>query len=146
MRNPFLIGLAVAVVAAYPRTDDSGAVRIIAVSNAAESGYAPQVSNKREIKVTVTLQKIPGEAETWGFELVLETHTRALNDDLTKSSVLIADGRQYLPLGWEGSPPGGHHRKGMLRFAGITPPPAAVELQIRLAGDAAPRSFRWALK
>src|SRR3989338_4486646 len=146
MRNQFLIGLAVAAIAAYSFTGGSGAAGFIAISNAAELGYAPQVSNEREIKVTATLQNIPNETKAWDFEVVLETHTKALNDDLAKSSVLIADGKQYLPLGWEGAPPGGHHRKGVLRFKAIVPPPAAVELQIRLAGDPSPRSFKWLLK
>ena len=146
MRKQFLIGLAVAAIAAYFCTDDFGVVKLIAVSNAAESAYAPQVSNEREIKITATLQNIPNEAKTLDFEVVLETHTKALNDDLAKSSVLIADEKQYLPLGWKGAPPGGHHRKGVLRFKAIAPQPAAVELQIRLAGDPSPRSFKWLLK
>ena len=146
MRKQFLIGLAVAAIAAFSSIYDSGMAEIIAVGNAAELGYAPQVSNEREIKVTATLQKTPSEARTWDFEVVMETHTKALNDDLAKSSLLIADGKQYLPLSWEGAPPGGHHRKGKLRFKAIAPPPAAVELQIRLAGDPSPRSFKWLLK
>lgn len=141
-----LIGLAVAAIAAFSSIYDSGMAGIIAASNAAELGYAPQVSNEREIKVTATLQKIPNEAKTWDFEVVMETHTKALNDDLAKSSLLIADGKQYLPLSWEGAPPGGHHRKGKLRFKAIAPPPASVELQIRLAEDPSPRSFKWLLK
>lgn len=146
MRNQFLIGLAVAAIAAYSCIHDYGAVKIIAASNAAEPGYAPQISDERGVKVTATPQKILGEAKTWDFQLVLETHTQDLSEDLAKSAVLIADGRQYLSLGWEGAPPGGHHRKGVLRFKTIAPPPAAVELRIRLAGDASPRSFKWLLK
>jgi len=141
-----LIGLVFAVIAAYSYANDSGVVKLVAVSNAAGLGYAPQVSNEREIKVTATLQNIPKKAETWDFEVTLETHTKALGDDLTKSSMLIAGGKQYMPLGWEGAPPGGHHRKGKLHFKAIAPPPDAVELQIRLAGDPAPRSFKWMLK
>jgi len=146
MRRQFLIGLVFAVIAAYSYANDSGVVKLVAVSNAAELGYAPQVSNEREIKVTATLQNIPKKAETWDVEVTLETHTKALGDDLTKSSMLIAGGKQYMPLGWEGAPPGGHHRKGKLHFKAIAPPPDAVELQIRLAGDPAPRSFKWMLK
>jgi hypothetical protein len=146
MRKQFLIGLAIAVIVAYSFTYDSGVVRIMAASNAAELGYAPQISNERGIKVTVTLQSIPSEAKTWDFRVVLETHTQDLSDDLVKSSVLIADGKQYLPTGWEGASPGGHHRKGLLRFKAIAPQPKSMELQIRLAGDASPRSFKWLLK
>ena len=146
MRKQFLTGLAVAAIAAYSCTDGFGAVRIIAAGNAAELGYAPQISNERGIKVTVTRQNIVGEAKTWDFQVTLETHTQDLNDDLAKSSLLIADGKQYLPIGWEGAPPGGHHRKGVLRFRAIAPQPRSMELQIRLAGDTSPRSFRWLLK
>lgn len=146
MRNQFLIGLAVAAIAAYSCIHDYGAVKIIAASNAAELGHAPQISNERGVKVTATPQKILGEARTWDFQLVLETHTQDLSDDLAKSALLIADGKQYMPLGWEGAPPGGHHRKGLLRFRAIVPQPRAMELQIRLAGDASPRSFKWLLK
>lgn len=146
MRKQFLIGLAVAAIAAYSCTGDFGAVRFISVSNAAESAYAPQTSNEREIKVTATLQNISNETKTWDIEVALETHTQALSDDLAKSSVLIAGGKQYLPLSWDGAPPGGHHRKGKLSFRAITPLPAVVELQIRLTNDPSPRSFKWVLK
>jgi len=146
MRKQFLTGLAVAAIAAYSCTDGFGAARIIAAGNAAELGYAPQISNERGIKVTVTRQNIVGEAKTWDFQVTLETHTQDLNDDLAKSSLLIADGKQYLPLGWEGAPPGGHHRKGLLRFKAIATQQRSMELQIRLAGDPSPRSFKWLLK
>lgn len=146
MRKQFLIGLAVAAMAAYSCVHDFGAVRVIAESHAAELGYAPQISNERGVKVTVAPQGILSAAKTWDFQVVLETHTRDLGDDLAKSSLLIADGKQYLPLGWEGAPPGGHHRKGLLRFKAIIPQPQAMELQIRLADDVSPRSFKWLLK
>ena len=146
MRKQFLIVLAVAAVAAYSCTDDFGFVRIIALSNAAELGYTSQMSNERGIKVTVTPQNISSEAKAWDFRVALETHTQDLSDDLSKSSVLIADGKQYLPIAWEGAPPGGHHRKGVLRFKAIAPQPKSMELQIRLSGDTAPRSLKWLMK
>jgi hypothetical protein len=113
---------------------------------AAETGYAPQISNEREIKVTVTPQNLSRQASAWEFEVILETHTQALSDDLARSSVLISDGTKYLPMTWEGAPPGGHHRKGLLRFRAIVPPPQSLELQLRLANDPSPRSFKWLLK
>ena len=146
MRIKFLIGLAFAAIAAYSCAVDFGVVKLIAVSSAAELGHAPQVSNERKIKVTATPQNLQKEAKTWDFEVALETHTQDLGDDLSKSSVLIAAGKQYLPLAWEGAPPGGHHRKGLLRFKSIESHTGVVELQIRLSGDASPRSFKWLLK
>src|SRR3989338_8053835 len=122
------------------------AAGIIATGNAAELVLAPQTINEREIKVVVTPRNLSNQAQRWDFEVTLESHTQALNDDLAKSSALIAGGKQYAPLAWEGAPPGGHHRKGVLRFKAIVPQPPSVELQIRLAGETAPRSFLWLLK
>jgi hypothetical protein len=146
MRKQFLIGFVLTAIAAYSFTDDSGVVNVIAASNAAELGYEPQISDERQVKITAALQNITQDAKTWDFEVVLETHTHALSDGMEKFSVLIADGKQYKPVGWKGSPPGGHHRKGLLRFKAIAPLPASVELQIRLIGDPSPRSFKWLLK
>jgi hypothetical protein len=137
MLKKLFLGLAVAVTLAASYAPDG---------TAAEMGYAPQISNEREIKVTVTPQNLSREASTWDFEVILETHTQALSDDLARSSVLIADGMKYLPMTWEGAPPGGHHRKGLLRFKAIIPQPRSLELQLRLANDPAPRSFKWMLK
>ncbi len=117
---------------------------LIANSDAAE--FAPQISNVRGIKVTAILQAIPADAKTWTFEVTLETHTQPLNDDLANSATLIVDGRQYLPLAWDGAPPGGHHRKGLLRFRAAVQQPRSMELQIRLTGDTSPRSFKWLIK
>lgn len=87
------------------------------------------------------------EAKAWTFELRLDTHSQDLTDDLVRASVLIDDaGKQYAALAWDGMPPGGHHRKGVLSFAPIRPLPAAVELRIQRPGEPAPRRFRWPLK
>ncbi|MDD5384472.1 MAG: hypothetical protein PHG89_06295 [Gallionella sp.] len=88
------------------------------MSDAAELGNAPQLSNERGVNVTVIRQNIPNEAKILDFDVALETHTQDLSDDLAKSSVLIADGKQYIPLGWEGAPQGGHHRKGFVALQG----------------------------
>lgn len=122
------------------------AAGMIATCDAAELVLAPQTSNEREIKVVVTPKNLLNQAQNWDFEVTMESHTQALNDDLAKSSALIADGKRYAPLAWEGAPPGGHHRKDVLRFKAIIPQPPSVELQIRLTGEATPRSFKWLLK
>ena len=111
---------------------------------AADMGFAPQTSNEHGIKVTVAPKN--NMAATWDFEVTMESHIQSLNDDLAKSSVLVADGTQYAPLSWEGAPPGGHHRKGLLRFKAIVLQPRSVELQLRLARDVTPRSFKWQSK
>jgi hypothetical protein len=146
MLKQFLIGFAFVAVVTIPYMHVFSAAGMIATSDAAELGLVSQTSNERGIKVVATPRNLSNEAQSWDFEVTLETHTQALNDDLAKSSALIADGKRYAPLAWEGAPPGGHHRKGLLRFKRIIPQPPSAELQIRLAGETAPRSFQWLLK
>lgn len=110
---------------------------------AAEMTADTQTSNQGGVTIIVEPQGFLPEAKTWDFAITLETHTQALDDDLLVASTLLADGKPYQALSWEGAPPGGHHRKGVLRFEAVTPQPQAVGLQIRRMGEASPRIFRW---
>jgi len=110
---------------------------------AAEMAAAAQTSNQDGVKITVEPRGFPRGAKTWDFAITLETHTQPLDDNLVNAATLFADGKPCRPLGWEGTPPGGHHRKGVLRFEAVTPQPQAVELRIRRTGEASPRIFRW---
>jgi len=104
-------------------------------------------SSAAGVTVKVTPKDVAPGSATWAFVVVLDTHSQDLSDDLVKTSVLLdAQGVRYAPLAWEGAPPGGHHREGVLRFKALTPAPQAIELQIRRPGESAPRSFRWTLK
>lgn len=141
MLKQFLIGLILIAACACASLSV-----IIAVSNAAEMKQMSQTNEQRGIKVTAILQDTSSAAKTWNIEVAMETHTQSLGDDLSKAAVLLVDGKLYVPLSWEGAPPGGHHRKGMLRFKAITPQPRQLELQIRLAKDPAPRNFLWRLQ
>ena len=106
-----------------------------------------RTSTENGVTVTARPDSLAQDAKAWNFEIVLDTHSQDLGDDLTKSAVLVdAEGRQYNPTGWDGAAPGGHHRKGVLRFNPVLPPPQAIELQIRRPGEARPRVFRWELR
>lgn len=105
-----------------------------------------QTSRDRGVTVRVKPINLAPAAKTWAFGVVLDTHTQDLSDDLARQATLSAAGAQHAPTAWEGDPPGGHHRKGVLRFAPITPTPDAVELRIQRPGENAARSFRWTLK
>ena len=96
--------------------------------------------------VEVTPSNLSAGAGTWDFKVVLDTHAGDLNDDLVKTAALLDDkGGRHVPVQWEGAGPGGHHREGVLKFKSVSPLPAAIELQLRRAGEANPRSFRWKL-
>ena len=99
------------------------------------------------VTVKVTPKVLAPDAPTWEFAVVLDTHSQDLADDLTKAAAIVAPGgARYSPVAWDGAPPGGHHREGVLRFQPVTPAPPAVELQIQRPGESAPRIFRWDLK
>ena len=106
---------------------------------------APQTSSQSGVTVKVTPRSFAG-AE-WEFEVVFDTHSQELSDDPQKAAVLVADGgAPSAPTGWQGDAPGGHHRKGVLRFKPAAASPASVELRLQRPGETAPRVFRWQLR
>lgn len=123
------------------------AAALVAGSAVAAGELDTRRSSAAGVTVKVTPKDVAPGSATWAFVVVLDTHSQDLSDDLVKTSALLdAQGVRYAPLAWEGAPPGGHHREGVLRFKGLGPAPGAFELQIRRTGEGAPRSFRWTLK
>lgn len=83
----------------------------------------------------------------WEFEITMDTHTKPLDSDLTKTAVIVDDGgRQYMPLSWQGDKPGGHHRKGILRFPAPTEQIKSFELRTQGLGGESKRIFQWTMK
>ncbi|KKT95008.1 MAG: hypothetical protein UW97_C0030G0004 [Parcubacteria group bacterium GW2011_GWA2_45_15] len=104
-----------------------------------------KVDDQASVTVTVTPIDILSGSKEWKFDVVMDTHSVELDQDLIKTTVLIDDqGKEYKPISWEG-PVGGHHREGVLTFSQIIPPPQSVELKISGIGDVV-RSFVWQFK
>ncbi len=120
---------------------------LAASSKVVSPNLAAQTISARGVTVKVTPTNMASNAGSWEFAIVLDSHSAEMNDDLVKSSLLLdgAAGR-FAPVGWDGAPPGGHHREGVLRFKPVSPQPQSIELQITRAGEDAPRSFRWQLR
>jgi len=115
------------------------------LAEAASPALAAQSSSASSVTVKVTPRTLAGA--TWDFDVVFDTHSQALNDDIEKAAILVADGgAKQSPIKWQGDPPGGHHRSGTLQFKAVTPMPSAIELRITRQGEAKPRSFQWKLK
>ncbi len=115
------------------------------LGEAASPALATRSSSQTGVTVKITPRTFTGAS--WDFEVVFDTHSQALNDDLEKAAVLVADGGvTKAPVKWQGDPPGGHHRSGTLQFKAVSPMPAVIELRITREGEAQPRSFRWQLK
>lgn len=107
---------------------------------------AERSSSEQGVTVKVTAKSLGLPGSPWEFAVVLDTHSADLSDDLIQSATLTTDdGRTFKPTNWQGSPPGGHHREGVLVFDGPAPRPGAIELRIDRPGESAPRIFRWQL-
>jgi hypothetical protein len=118
-----------------------------AVAQPAAKTALPAVSNDGGgVKVVVKPLSTAAGAD-WQFEVVMDTHTKPLDDDLTKTVALVDDdGRQYTPTSWEGDKPGGHHRKGVLRFPAPGATIKSFELQIEGLGGVSKRVLKWTMK
>ena len=145
MRKVVLSVLALTVVAVAPTPRLNGNSGFGWNAAVAASHLAAQTSSAGGVTIKVTPQIRAGDA-SWDLAVVFDTHSAKLDDDPVKSSVLIdSAGGRFAPIAWDGAPPGGHHREGVLRFKPISPLPQSIELQVRREGEGAPRSFHWKL-
>ena len=107
--------------------------------------WESKTDDQASVTITVTPTLLSAESGEWKFDVVMDTHSVELDQDMTKVAVLIDEQRkEYRALNWEG-PTGGHHREGILTFTKITPFPKSVELKISDIGDVV-RIFNWQLK
>ncbi len=80
------------------------------------------------------------------IKIALNTHHGSLDYDLAKIATLICDrGNEHKPLGWEGSPPGGHHRRGELIFPKFNHKISHMKLVIKGIYDVPERVFEWTI-
>ncbi|MBI2717665.1 MAG: hypothetical protein HY245_01325 [Rhizobiales bacterium] len=124
-----------------------GLVHLDPAPASAAPAFAAQSSDIAGVRVVVTPMILEPGVTIWKFEVAMDTHTKPLDEDIAQAAVLVDEvGRRYRPMAWQGDPPGGHHRQGILQFAAPADMPKAVELQIDGVGEAGIRTFRWALK
>lgn len=115
------------------------------VLGAAPAPLPPVTTSEAAVTVKVTPRTLEGAL--WEFDVVFDTHSQELKDDLLKTAVLVApDGSETAPLEWKGAAPGGHHRAGVLRFRAIDPAPATVVLRMARPGEPKPRIFQWKMR
>lgn len=102
-----------------------------------------QTSSEGQVSVTATSI----DQSDWSFQIILDTHSVELTEDLTQVSALLDEnGNEYKPIEWQGDPPGGHHRSGVLRFGEIMPESQSVTLVVRQVGGIDERRFEWTTK
>ncbi len=80
------------------------------------------------------------------FEIRMNTHQVDLGFDLMNLATVTTDeGAILVPVAWEGSAPGGHHRDGKLIFPEITLPVGQMSLVVEDVAEVPKRIFTWKL-
>jgi len=121
-----------------------GTVLLESAPLTAAPAIAARNSDEAGVRVVVTPKSLGPGVPVWEFDVVMDTHTKPLSDNLAQAAVLVdGAGHRYVPIAWQGDPPGGHHRKGILQFSVPAEMPKSVELQIKGVGGVATRTFRW---
>ncbi len=104
--------------------------------------------SNRENKVRVDVRPVklnPGEPAR--FKVTMSTHSVNLSQDMVVAAICRDDqGREYRPVSWQGSPPGGHHRQGILEFPALEGNPNGVTLVIKNIANVPERNFEWKLE
>ena len=93
--------------------------------------------------VEVTVEPVTLDSSGAVFKVGLTAHSGDLTADLAKSSTLEVGGRAWSGATWTGDGPGGHHRKGELRFEAGGP--AAGDVRLGIGGLPAAVVATWTL-
>lgn len=109
----------------------------------------PKYITQKNVGGNVTVAATP-EIVTIGrqprFKLTFDTHSVDLAFDIATVSKLTDDtGKIYGVARWEGTPPGGHHRTGMLVFQELLKSTKYVDLIITNVSGIPERKLRWNL-
>lgn len=112
------------------------------------NGYAFKSITSRENGVTVDVRPEQlASGQPIKFKVRMSTHSVNLGEDMVAVSELKDDGgKSYKAVKWQGSPPGGHHRNGVLEFPALMGSPKKVTLIIRNVSRVPERVFEWTIK
>jgi hypothetical protein len=118
----------------------------VAIGLAVNPGaYAYELKSNSENSVRVDVQPVqlkPGQPAK--FEVRMNTHSITLGEDMVAVSSLKDNaGRVYQATAWQGSAPGGHHRKGVLEFQDLADSAATITLTIKGIANVPERIFEW---
>ncbi len=119
----------------------------VARGAANSNALPPQTNNEGPVEIEVQPLDVSGTSSDWSFRVVLDTHSDELKDNLEEAAELVDDnGNIFRSLSWEGSPPGGHHREGVLVFKAPAPFPKSFSIIMRDIGGVKARTFLWILQ
>jgi hypothetical protein len=106
--------------------------------------WNPAFKTETDKSGEVTVKVVPQFEEGIAFQISMTAHAGELSTDMMRAAVFEdEDGTVHLPTAWEGDPPGGHHREGILRFGTFTPMPKKVDFTLLDIGSVKERKFSW---
>jgi hypothetical protein len=108
--------------------------------------YETRSNRENQVRVDVKpVQLAPGQPAR--FEVRMNSHSETLGEDMVAvSSVKDSAGRIYQATAWQGSEPGGHHRKGVLEFPKLENNTESITLIIRKVAKVPERIFEWSVE
>ena len=108
----------------------------------AQNTYETKENEGGDVTVSVTPLSFKAGLPA-SFDVTFETHSVDLVFDIVEIASLMDNmGNTYTPL-WDGSPPGGHHRSGTLRFTPDLPKTRSLTLTFTGVAGIAVRTFSW---
>ncbi len=140
-----IAAIALLLIAGY------AAVSLIGNQTAEPSPYSPSqfetiTNSESGVTIDVTPLNLDKLNEPLKFDVTLTTHEGSMDFEMTENSVLLdSKGKEYGPTGWDGSPPGGHHRSGTLTFPAVKDV-GNVKLVIKDVNGVSERIFEWRRK
>jgi hypothetical protein len=110
------------------------------------AAYEMRSNQENLVRVDVKpVQLVPGQPAK--FEVRMNTHSETLGEDMVAVSSLKDNaGRVYQATAWQGSEPGGHHRKGVLEFPKLEDNTDSITLIIRKVANVPERTFEWSVE
>ena len=118
----------------------------VQAGRAREFNLAPKSNDEKFVSIEVKPIKFSYN-EPVKFDVTINTHQGSLDFDLTAISLLEdAEGNSYKALTWEGTPPDGHHRAGVLTFPKLKGETGVIKLTLKNVYGIPERVFEWSLR
>ncbi|MDO8537611.1 MAG: hypothetical protein Q7S21_01880 [archaeon] len=140
-RNIAVIGSVLILVFVFFTAPNSDASNSLIPANSNGLNFAKVSDSKNSVDVVVT-PKI-SSTQNSEFFVSFNTHSVALDFDPAKVSFIEVDGKKLLPIKWNGSAVGGHHREGTILFPSIEKNFNSIKFIISEDSGIGERIFEW---